>query len=83
MTGPEADAAAQLLERLLTDQNFREGFRRDPVATSRDAGVESLAEEMALGAGAGKAMDTLDVRESRSSLAGVFMAAALEGVAAL
>ena len=29
--------------------------------------------------GAGKAMDTLDGRESRSSLAGVFMAAALEG----
>ena len=33
VTGPEADAAAQLLERLLTDPNFREGFRRDPVAT--------------------------------------------------
>jgi hypothetical protein len=82
VTGPEADAAAQLLERLLTEPNFREGFRRDPVATSRDAGVESLAEEMALGAGVGKAMDTLDVRESRSSLAGVFMAAALEGVGA-
>ena len=32
--------------------------------------------------GAGKAMDTLDVRESRSSLAGVLMAAALEGVGA-
>jgi NlpC/P60 family len=80
VTGPEADAAAQLLERLLTDPGFRDGFRRDPVATSRDAGVESLAEEIALGAGAGKAMDTLDVRESRSSLAGVFMAAALEGV---
>ena len=81
MTGPEADAAAQLLERLLADPSFREGFRNDPVATSRDAGVESLAEEMARGAGAGKAMDTLDVRESRSSLAGVFMAAAVEGVA--
>ena len=31
--------------------------------------------------GGGKALDTLDERESRSSLAGVFMAAALEGVA--
>src|SRR4051794_41606882 len=30
--------------------------------------------------GAGKAMHTLDVRESKSSLAGVMMAAAMEGV---
>src|SRR4051794_27280277 len=30
--------------------------------------------------GAGKAMHTLDIRESRSSLAGVLMAAAMEGV---
>ena len=45
---------------------------------SREAGLDSVADEMALSGG--KAMDTLDVRESRSSLAGVFMAAALEGV---
>src|SRR3712207_8619891 len=44
----------------------------------RDAGLESLAEEMRLGAV--KAMHTLDVRESRSSLAGVMMAAAMEGI---
>src|SRR5687768_18488565 len=30
--------------------------------------------------GAGKAMHTLDIRESRSSLAGVMMAAAMEGM---
>ena len=30
--------------------------------------------------GAGKAMHTLDIRESRSSLAGVMMAAAMEGI---
>src|SRR3954465_15267025 len=30
--------------------------------------------------GAGKAMQTLDLRESRSSLAGVMMAAAMEGM---
>ena len=30
--------------------------------------------------GAGKAMHTLDMRESRSSLAGVMMAAAMEGM---
>ena len=41
-------------------------------------GSTSLADEMALGAG--KAMLTLDVRESKSSLAGVMMAAAMEGV---
>ena len=48
------------------------------MVASRDAGLESVADEMALSAG--KAMDTLDVRESRSSLAGVLMAAAFEGV---
>jgi NlpC/P60 family len=79
VTGPEADAAARLLERLLTDPVLRTRFRRDPVGASREAGVESLAQEMTQAAG--KAMETLDGRESRSSLAGVFMAAALEGVA--
>jgi cell wall-associated NlpC family hydrolase len=78
VTGSEADAAARLLERLLADPTLRARFRRDPVAASREAGLESVAHEMALGGG--KAMDTLDVRESRSSLAGVLMAAALEGV---
>jgi hypothetical protein len=77
MTAAEADAAARLLERLLTDSAFREYFRRNPVAASREAGLASVAEEMAMSAG--KALDTLDGRESRSSLAGVFMAAALEG----
>jgi len=79
VTGPEADAAARLLERLLTDPVLRKRFRHDPVAASREAGVESLAQEMSLAAG--KAMETLDGRESRSSLAGVFMAAAVEGLA--
>jgi NlpC/P60 family len=78
VTGAEADAAARLLERLLTDPTFRAGFRRDPVGASREAGLESIAEEMALSGG--KAMDTLDMRESRSSLAGVLLAAAFEGV---
>ena len=44
----------------------------------RAAGLDSLADEMSLGAG--KAMMTLDVRESKSSLAGVMMAAAMEGI---
>jgi NlpC/P60 family len=77
VTSGEAEAAARLLERLLTDSAFREHFRQNPVAASREAGSESVAEEMAMSAG--KAMETLDDRESRSSLAGVFMAAALEG----
>jgi hypothetical protein len=74
----DVDAAAKLIERLLSDPGFRDGFRRDPVLTCRQAGLEELAEEMRLGGG--KAMHTLDIRESRSSLAGVMMAAAMEGM---
>ncbi len=73
----EADVAARLIERLLADPQFRAEFRRDPAQACRDAGLDTLADEMALGAG--KAMMTLDVRESKSSLAGVMMAAAMEG----
>jgi cell wall-associated NlpC family hydrolase len=79
MNGAEADAAARLLERLLSDPDYRESFRAYPVAALREAGLQGVAEEMAVGGG--KLLDTLDERESRSSLAGVFMAAALEGAA--
>ena len=75
----EADLAAKLLERLLADPAFRARFRRDPAAACREAGLDDLAQEMSVGVG--KAMHTLDVRESKSSLAGVMMAAAMEGVA--
>src|SRR4051795_2409103 len=78
MAATESDLAAKLLERLLLDQAFRAQFRRDPAAACRDAGLDSLAQEMSVGAG--KAMMTLDIRESKSSLAGVMMAAAMEGV---
>src|SRR4051794_20030233 len=78
MATSEADVAAKLIERLLVDPAFRARFRRDPAAACREAGLEELAQEMSLGAG--KAMMTLDVRESKSSLAGVMMAAAMEGV---
>src|SRR3954453_23866852 len=74
----QEDVAAKLIERLLVDPAFRTTFRRDPAAACREAGLDELAEEMALGAG--KAMMTLDVRGSESSLAGVMMAAAMEGV---
>jgi hypothetical protein len=79
VTGAEAETAARVLERLLSDPGYRASFRRNPVAASREAGLPSVAEEMAMGGG--KALDTLEDRESRSGLAGVFMAAALEGVA--
>src|SRR5918996_517420 len=79
MTGVEAEAAARVLERLLSDPVYRAYFRANPVGASREAGLPSVAEEMAMGGG--KALDTLEERESRSSLAGVFMAAALEGAA--
>ena len=78
MASTEADVAAKLIERLLSDPAFRARFRRDPAGACREAGLEELAQEMSLGAG--KAMYTLDVRESKSSLAGVMMAAAMEGV---
>src|SRR3954449_3880904 len=77
-TPSEADVAAKLIERLLVDTAFRARFRRDPAGACREVGLEQLAQEMSLGAG--KAMHTLDVRESKSSLAGVMMAAAMEGV---
>ena len=77
--GDEQQLAAKLIERLLTDREFRAKFRRNPAKACSDAGLDDLAQEMSLGAG--KAMMTLDVRESKSSLAGVVMAAAMEGVA--
>src|SRR3954451_3083402 len=78
MAATESDLAAKLLERLLVDATFRAQFRRDPAGACREAGLDSLAPEMSVGAG--KAMHTLDIRESKSSLAGVMMAAAMEGV---
>ena len=78
MATSEADLAAQLIERLLGDPQFRAEFRKDPASACRKAGLDELADEMSIGAG--KAMMTLDQRESKSSLAGVMMAAAMEGV---
>src|ERR1700754_1218068 len=78
MAATESDLAAKLLERLLSDPAFRAQFRRDPAGACREAGLDSLAQEMSVGGG--KAMMTLDIRESKSSLAGVMMAAAMEGV---
>jgi hypothetical protein len=66
----------RLLERLLSDPDFRTRFRSDPEAAAREAGLE-LGDQ--LGANGGNAMQTLDFRESKSSFAGALMAAAAEG----
>jgi cell wall-associated NlpC family hydrolase len=76
----ETQKASQLIERLLVDAPFRAAFRKDPVAACRHFGLDDLAAELAQGGGGGKAMHTLEVRESKSSLAGVVMAVAAEGI---
>jgi cell wall-associated NlpC family hydrolase len=69
------DSDAHALERLLQDAEFRARFRRDPAAAARQAGLRELADEFELG----DPMQTLEPRESRSSLAGVLLAGVLEG----
>jgi hypothetical protein len=65
----------RLIERLLSDPEFRARFRSDPQAAAQEAGVE-LPDELAKG----DALQTLDGRESKSSFAGALMAAAVEGI---
>src|SRR3954463_1689249 len=77
--GVDEDRAARLLERLLTDEALRARFRRDPAAVAREAHLDELAGDFSTGS----AMETLEPRESRSSLAGVMMAAAVEGLAGI
>jgi cell wall-associated NlpC family hydrolase len=71
-------ATAALLKRLLEDRGFRARFRTDPEATLREAGMDDLVDQISTGA---DPMQTLQIRESRSSLAGAALAAAIEGVA--
>jgi hypothetical protein len=71
-----ADAAA-LIERLLLDERFRAEFRRDPAGVCRREGLDAVSDELAT---SGNAFQTLEVRESKSSLAGVLLAAAAEGI---
>src|SRR3954468_3610029 len=66
----------QVLERLLREPDFRSRFRQDPVSAAQSAGLGRLAEELELG----DPMETLEPRESRSSLAGLLLAAAIEGL---
>jgi putative modified peptide len=74
------ERGAELLERLITDGAFRARFRANPEAACREAGFPDLADEIAQ---TGGSLQTLELRESRSSLVGVLMAAALEGVGVL
>jgi len=75
MPRSEAD---RLLEMLLTDPEFRARFDADPSGAARAAGLERLATELA--GDVDRPMQTLELRESRSSLAGAMVAAAAEGV---
>ena len=70
--------AARLLERLLEDPEFRARFRHDPAATAREAGLQSLADQ--LQATPQRPLETLEIRQSHSSMAGVMLAAAAEGL---
>jgi len=66
----------RLIERLLSDSEFRARFRADPGAAAREAGIEWTDEP----GSNGDPMKTLDGRESKSSFAGALMAAAVEGI---
>jgi cell wall-associated NlpC family hydrolase len=73
----ETERSAALIELLLADPALRATFRADPAPILRAHGLGRLAE----GIGGGpKALVTLELRESRSSLAGAMVAAAAEGV---
>src|SRR5439155_20874043 len=71
---------ASLLDRLLRDAAFRARFRADPRAALESIGLGHLAEQLT---SAGDPMQTLLPRESRSSLSGAAIAAAVEGAVLL
>src|SRR6185437_8901288 len=73
----ELERSVDLLERMLGDPHLRRRFRTDAAAVLTEAGLPELAAGLGHG---GRALMTLEMRESRSSLAGVMVAAAAEGV---
>ncbi|HEX3975892.1 MAG TPA: NlpC/P60 family protein [Solirubrobacteraceae bacterium] len=73
----EVERSVELLERLLGDPQLRRRFRNDAAGVLTEAGLPELAAGLGHG---GRALMTLEMRESRSSLAGVMVAAAAEGV---
>jgi cell wall-associated NlpC family hydrolase len=76
-TPDDNERAAALLERLLADPQLRAEFRRRPVTTCRAFDLPELAAELE---SAAPGAITLEQRESRSSLAGVMISAAVEGL---
>src|SRR4051794_29450822 len=66
-----------MMERLLADPVFRARFRKDPAGVAREEGADEVADELSV---VRDPMQTLDFRESRSSVAGVMIAAAVEGI---
>jgi len=74
----EHAAALRLLQGLVDDPALRARFRADPTAVADEAGLPLVARELA---GRPDVPLALEVRESRSGLAGVLMAAAVEGLA--
>ena len=73
----QTEQLTQLIERLVVDPSFRAAFRRDPIEVCQAYGLDELAEEFR---SQGNGIHTLELRESKSSLAGVVMAIAAEGV---
>ncbi len=73
MARSDNDEAARLLERIVADPEFRARYRRDPAAAAREMGVRDDRD-------ADAPLETLEIRESRSSLAGAFAAVAVEGM---
>ena len=71
-----SDQTADLLTRLLVDGEFRAAFRRDPQRVCRELALADLADALPAQAG----FQTLEIRESRSGLAGVLAALAVEGI---
>ncbi len=73
----ELERSATLIERLLGDPEVRRRFRADPGAVLGEYGLVELGSGLGRGR---RALITLELRESRSSLAGAMVAAAAEGV---
>ncbi len=73
----ELERSAALIERLLGDPELRRRFRTDPGTVLGEHGLGELGSGLGRGE---RALMTLELRESRSSLAGAMVAAAAEGV---
>jgi cell wall-associated NlpC family hydrolase len=77
MAADRAVDASALIERLLLDPSLRTRFRADPAGVCAELGMAELAAELG---SSSRGVETIEVRESRSSLAGVIFAAAAEGI---